>query len=357
MRLQQWTRYPVLAAALGLSMAACGDATGPASDFDAQAVAETVEAMVSAAETDELGEAYGSLQLADYLFSGVSVDLAVTAPLGLDAASVASFAAPPGEPAADVIPTEYHGTTFQWDEGEGAYVASDITGAPSDGVRVIFYVLDPATGMPASPLELLGYVDLRDLSTTDVNRISVEVIQTVGSTHVTLASYTLDVAYTFEQTSLAIDGSMAGYLSDGTDQVDFELSQALLFTETEISLDQAYTLDLDGTASAMSFTSSSSTSTQSPAQEPDNLEATTEITNGDWLVVIESTWSNSTLEGTITEDGETKVLISGGLDDPTFTDTAENPLTQEQQTALESIWDALGRMFDFAETMFSFLSL
>ena len=46
------------------------------------------------------------------------------------------------------IPSAVLGTTFVWDLESGTYVASDVSGAPAQGVRFILYAISPGDGSP-----------------------------------------------------------------------------------------------------------------------------------------------------------------------------------------------------------------
>ena len=48
------------------------------------------------------------------------------------------------------IPSAVLGTTFVWDLDSGTYVASDLSGAPAQGVRFILYAINPVTGLPVA---------------------------------------------------------------------------------------------------------------------------------------------------------------------------------------------------------------
>jgi hypothetical protein len=61
------------------------------------------------------------------------------------------------------IPSEIAGKTYEYDVESGAYVVSDRTGAPDDGVRIILYAQD-VEGNFVEPLQETGHVDITDLS-------------------------------------------------------------------------------------------------------------------------------------------------------------------------------------------------
>src|SRR5437016_14597703 len=75
---------------------------------------------------------------------------------------------------ASVIPPQYLGQTFVWDDATHKYVVGPDAG-PSNGVRIILYALNPVTGAVAEPSSAVGFADLLDESTTSpaVNKLHV----------------------------------------------------------------------------------------------------------------------------------------------------------------------------------------
>lgn len=353
MRSHPWMRFGAVLLLTAVSVAACDETTtDPLTDFDAEVTAEVVDSMIAAAETDELEDAFSSLEAAGILFGGpTGTVLASETPLNPDAAALLGL----GDlAAADLFPTEYLGVTFEWHEAEMAYVPSDATGAPEDGVRIIYYAIDPTTEKPASPLNALGYVDLRDLSAMDSDRLGVKVVRTSGDSDVTLADYHIDVSFSFTQSSFVVDVASVGFLSNGTDQLNFDLAQGVSATDTEVSITQDYSLDEEGTDNAMSFTATITADPRSESDDPETMDAMATISNGASTQRLEIMWADQALEGTIYHNDQAVVLIGGDLDNPQFTDTNGNALSQQQLNALQKLWDDIGDMFDFVEDMFGF---
>ena len=348
MQTSRWIRISALTLLVGLGAVACDDGTSPAADFDAQQAAQTVESLTAAVETESLEDAFGSVQNAGMIFSSTSMQLLAEPPHELDVAAMETQ----GDVSADVIPSEYYGTTYAWNPDSLSYVATDATGAPANGVRILWYAIDPSTGLPAEPLNALGYVDLADESTTESNRLAVTIFRYADE--VTLADYSFDLSFTYTQSSFTFNVASMGYLSNGTDQLNFDLSQNLSATETEVTIDQSFALDLEGTDRAMSFDATVTADPQSETGEPETMVAETTISNGERTIRMEIAYQNDALDGTIYDNGTPVVLISGTLENPVFTDTEGNELTQQQIDALQALWDAIGEMFELVERLFGF---
>lgn len=348
--MERWTRYGATAL-LVVSVAACEDSIGPAGEFDAQQTAQAMQEMVAAVDGQEMAHAMGSVRAASGLFSSDAPAALVSEPVN---PSVAALQGLTDLAAADIFPPELPlGTTFEWSEVEGSYVPGDLPGAPEDGIRIIYYAVDPFTGVPASPLNPLGYVDLRDLSTVDSDRLAVMVVSTSGETDVTLADYYLDLSYTVTQSTLTIDVTGVGYLSNGVDQLNFDVSQHLSGTDTEITVAQDYSLALANTDKAVSFTASMTLDPQSQSGEPQSMDAVAVIEGNGQSVRLELSWDGSALGGALYYNNAPVVMIAGTLDQPTFSSANDEPLTQEQVNALQAVWSAIGEVFDFVDEVFS----
>jgi hypothetical protein len=115
-----------------------------------------------------------------------------------------------------IFPTA--GTTYVWDPNSLGYVASSLTGAPSNGIRFIIYTLSGA--YPAVPLNANGYVDFTDRSTATATILGITLVATSGTSAVTYADYTVTGSFSTTSFSLAL----AGYVSDGTTRVDFTIT-------------------------------------------------------------------------------------------------------------------------------------
>jgi hypothetical protein len=337
-------RLALAASLIGLSVTACDDGTSPAADLNASAMADAMAEMV--AVTDGVDDALHSVALATAQFDfGTQMDAGPypSAPM----ADIAALGPLP-EPSASVLPAEYLGKTFVWDAVAGMYVEATESSAASDAIRVLYYAIDPVTEEPASPLNPLGYVELRDLSTNVSNRLNVEVVyEPTGASPTTLADYWVDVAFTLTQVGLTYNAASQGYFSNGTDQLNFQYAQALSVTETAMSMTQSFDLDLEGTGKAVSMAMSL---TGDPDTGTGTLEMTAGITNGaESMAFSMDIDDQEAVDGEVLYQGQPVALIGGTVDAPTFTDRDGDPLSQEQIQELGELWQGIFGMFDTAE--------
>ena len=135
---------------------------------------------------------------------------------------------------ASVVPPQYLGQTFVWDDATHQYVVGPDAG-PTNGVRIILYALDPLTGSVAEPSTAVGFVDLLDESTTSPAVDKLHVIVTGGtptSPGVTYADYTVSASVTGSPAT-AFNASAVGFVGDGTHTLAFDAT----FAATNLTTD------------------------------------------------------------------------------------------------------------------------
>src|SRR4051812_20507477 len=117
------------------------------------------------------------------------------------------------------IPTAGGGKKFIYDAGTRTYVASDLSGAPANGVRFLLYAVDPVSYLPVDPLVETGHVDITDLSSGTTQAARIQVVS--GST-----TY---IDYTVSASSGATSGrvTVLGYVTDGTTTANINLRSTI----------------------------------------------------------------------------------------------------------------------------------
>jgi hypothetical protein len=131
------------------------------------------------------------------------------------------------------VPAQYAGVTFVYNTADGTYIASDIAGAPVNGVRFLLYAVDPLTLEPVDPLVTTGYVDLIDKSVGVTNAAQIIVV----SGGITYLDYTVSAS------SSASSGvvNAIGYITDGTTRANFNLHATVTMT-SGLALDYTLTV-------------------------------------------------------------------------------------------------------------------
>lgn len=330
------------------ALAACDDATGPGSDFDATAAADVMESMV--ATSDGLEDAFASMEAAGTLFQNEGTALLVAGGPTVDADRIQRYVAGPFDPAAAFFPANYLGVTFEYSEAEGHYVPTELEGAPEDGIRIIYYAVDPFTHEPQAEAPL-GHIDLRDLSSASSDRLGVEVVNTSGDAPVTLASYTVDVSWTLTETSIGAAVASEGYLSNGQDQLNFDLANTISLSESEVVLTQDYGMDLEGTDLSVAYLGE--VVADPSAESGGTLSMTATVTHEGQAVVFDVVATDEALDGTVSYGvgGSSTIVayIGGTPEAPEFTDAGGNEIDPSELEALQVVFGALSALFELAE--------
>lgn len=229
-----------------------------------------------------------------------------------------------------ILPDEVLGTTFLWDATEEAYVASERTGAPANGVRLAMYTVNGETGQPAEPLEEIGYLQLTDLSTasTDAARI---IVVADGAT---LFDYSVSAAGSGANATLGSDG----YIGNGDDRVEFETDISMSddgTTETWI-MDAAFEFD----AVPMTVTYHD----EDRWSESSELEEWSMAVRGphgfvDMAGVYEWESGGDWTDETVYEvNGEEFARYVCTESDCVYSDMDGEPLTEDEENALDMMW-------------------
>ncbi len=223
-------RLSAVIMALTVAVAACTDGTGLDDvPFDPDASA----ADLSAVQAAFAAEAFESFALGSGDFNLVP-DTAPL-PVALLHASVAAASAgshweaqaaahafTAGPASGPLLPDVYRGSTWVRVDGVEGYVRDETrTDAPANGVRFVLYLADPVTKQP-DITEEIGWVDLLDESTNDAYVARVRVV----TSNVVRIDYTVSAVVGDQSVTLTV----SGFIGDGTNQVDVELS--VTFAET-----------------------------------------------------------------------------------------------------------------------------
>lgn len=332
--MRSWLRST--AVALLVVAAACGDdATGPGSDdpFDpeqANADLAAVEQAIAAnadleADLLHVSAALGAFPTAALIFEPSDLS-ALPAPAAFSAQSplVRSVHATPlalNGASQPIIPADLLGTTFEWDEVEGAYVATELAGAPADGVRFILY---DRTEVP--PVEN-GFLDLTDESDASADRLNVH----LEKNGVTRLDYDIVVTETTGGGTI----SVAGFLTDGTSQIDFEVLEGIAETADGFTIDLSYSLSLAGESLSVGvdYVIDFGTTT--------SVEFVATFVNGPNTLVLDlSQQGEGDVAGTVEWNGDLVMTITDdGTGQPTFLGPEGEELTAAEAAAIQEMFE------------------
>jgi hypothetical protein len=214
------TRGMAVVAALGL-LGACGRETGPGDPGAPAPAFQTarVEAGVGAVNRASASPVLGSFEALGRFVgqAGLTPVEPATGPatLAQAAARIGGVVAGTGAALVPVMRPSVFGTTYVFDPAARRYVADPgRTGAPANGVRFILYEV---AGEPAAPVpgREIGHADLTDERASDPTTAGIRFVVVSGG--VTHLRYTLDLSGSVAAARFVV----GGFLSDGTERVDF----------------------------------------------------------------------------------------------------------------------------------------
>jgi hypothetical protein len=218
-------------------------------------------------------------------------------------------------------------------------------------VRFILYGIDPLTTLPIEPLVEVGYVDLMDESAGNTVQLHIQVVGASG------APTYLDYTATVIAGTTTFTATVNGTLSNG------------LTAAAERTLDFTLTFQVN----ASSVVANSSYNLNNPSVGIDAYERLTATTSGIRVDVdfrfrrpgeVVRVFGAVAIAGsgnTITITGNLTVTVNGGIfarlqtdgQNDTWTKHDGSPLTAEELTALQNLFDAMGRFFTFVADLVS----
>jgi hypothetical protein len=345
--LQSTKRSVTLLAAACVALTACGD-SGPEAPFNPTGTTEDISAVHDAFSSD----AFASFSTFSLYF-----DAALgTAPLVTGSASAFNFRRTTNDrelravatrnarrvtallqgrtdgsfsAASASIPSEIAGKTFEYNGSE--YVATERTGAPSNGVRFIIYAVNPITGQPVTPLAEVGYVQVTDLSGTTTQAARVVVV----SNNITYLDYTAVASATVTGGRITV----TGYVTDGENRANINLRS----TVTEANgLSLLYSIDVPQRDVSIDLTMT--TTGLDPQTATVGIDLGMSGPNGTVSMSGEFTESGGTITVRVNGDVFANVVSDGG-GEPVITGADGQPLSQEDEVAFQQIFGLTGEAF------------
>jgi hypothetical protein len=336
-----------------LTLAACSDSLSPG-DVDPEVLQS---GMTSAGDTFTQNAIFQSVLLLSDHFPAYGVQAVgyasatlsrVRSPNGPVAAAAARHITTMGfglaaSPQA-LFPSDVLGKTLAWDAQTSGYVVTNQTGAPANGIRILLYFTNSATGMPFLPVTPIGSLDLTDKSTAQANKLGVVLTfgqTTVGAYDITLVSSTSSVTAT-----------AVGYLQAvaGSDRIDFNLHDVLSVSGQSLSLVSTNDITHAGTSIHVVLNQSDIFSGgASLVARVQRGNATIELTGTGDL-------GNRTgpISGNIKFNNTSVATISGSFEDPAIAGTGGHTFTAEQVDAMLVIFGtAIDFAFDFSNGIFA----
>jgi hypothetical protein len=350
MRVPHYARQLLAALAL-TALAGCGgDSTAPSAPFDPAGTSSDIDAMQGSFESPATaGFAAASASISAVLGetpAAAAVKVMPTKALiaggkpgaGHYGATLAKvYAQPSGgispSPSTAAILDEHLGVTFTYNVDTDQYEASDLAGAPEDGVRFIVYAVNGISGAVIEPLVEVGYADIVTTESASAATVRIKLV----SGGVTYLDYSVGATGNTSEVTLTV----AGFVSNGDDRVNFDLDTHL--SSSSVTLDYTITvptrggfrIDFEG-----EVTEAGAVTSTLEARGPHgtvSIGGTQNGTSGSFEVEV-----NGDLFATITlSQGQQPVIV--GADG--------EPLSDEELEALEAVFAVFAGGFDFMEDL------
>lgn len=331
-----WLRTASVTALIGL--AACGgdDPTGPGSGdpFDPEQSSEDFGAMEAAlaANADLTADLVFVTDVLDTIPAAASWMIessdspasgALLEPVRTTRLSVGSASSQP------ILPADLLGKTFEWDAGEEGYVVTEREGAPANGMRFIVY------DRTQDPLVENGFVDVTDESDPSADRLAVH-LEKDGTTRL---DYEVEVTETTSSASV----SVAGYLTDGTERVDFDVVESVLETTEGFRIDLDYSLSLAGQPLSVEL----DYSVDFGAALTADFVAT--FVNGANTLVLDMTQDGEgAIDGSVEWNGDLVMTVTDdGSGEPVFLGPEGEELTAAEAAALQEMFEIAAEGLNF----------
>jgi hypothetical protein len=354
MRVLQCTKRSVtLLATACVALAGCGD-SGPEVPFNATGTSEDIAALNSTFATpvfasfsvfsQQFDAALGGAPLVStaaraFNFrratSGGELRAAALRNARAVAAMIPSVTQGPYSVSSTTISAEIAGKTFEY--VNGAYVATDRVGAPSNGVRFIIYAVDPITSLPTANLDEVGYAQLTDESGTTNQAARVVVVS--GET--TYLDYTVTAAATASGGRVTV----AGFVTDGDIRANVNLRSTV---SQAVGLTLLYTVDVPKRDISIDV----SLTMSGLDQQTGTIDIDMAMAGPNGSVSMAGQFSET--GGTLTVRVNGKVfatLVSTGAGEPVITGANGEPLAEEDVEALRNLFEMTGAAFTSFDLM------
>lgn len=317
-------------------LAACSDANGPnqPATFNSRQVRDGL------ATVEQVG-ASPVLKSFQALGGQIGAAAAVTGASGTDrylaaVQNIAGILRPQTQAAlVPIIRSSMLGKTLTYNPATKAYGVSERTGAPANGVRFVLYRND-ASNQPIVAEEI-GAADLTDQKASSPTSAGLRLV--VNSNGKTYLDYAFDLSGTIGVAVVSVDG----FMSDGTDRVDFKI----ITTGQLFGRGGTATIDAKLEVAAKQFKIAAKV--KGPAgggTGPTEIELT--VTSGSDVIVVSSKGTDSAIDAKVAVNGKLFATVTGTSASPIIKGDGGRELTADELAAL-------GQVVKFGEGVFTLI--
>jgi len=340
--------FAVLALAAFASGCGGGDSTAPDAPFDPAGTSSDIDAIEAsfespatagfAAASDAIAAVLGQTPAAAAVKAMPTKALILGGKPGAGhyATTVAKVYARPSGGMTPSLSTaailaEHLGVTFTYNVDTDQYEASDLTGAPTDGVRFLVYAVNGISGAVIEPLVEVGYADIVTTGTTNSATVRVELV----SADVTYLDYSVGVTGSSSGATITV----AGFVSNGDDRVNFDLDTHFELDSISGTVDFTITVPTRG-GFRIDF--------EAEVAEGGAVTSNLEARGPHGTITIEGTQNGTSGSFEVAVNGELFATITVTQDQqPVIAGADGEPLTQEELEALEAVFAVFAGGFDF----------
>jgi hypothetical protein len=169
---------------------------------------------------------------------------------------------------------------------------------------------------------------------------------------ITRLDYDVTASYALLGDNVEATATGAGFISDGTVSLVFNLVQTVAFntvTET-MRVDMLYDLRMDDENVRVVVDVGSDIDL---SQSDISLDVMLTVTDGGNVTVLDVTVDQTeNITGAVLHNGQTVALIDGSTSAPVFTNGNGDPLSSAEAAALTEVFDVVDDVFDFVEAVF-----
>lgn len=305
--------------------------------------AARVEAGVAAVERAAASPVLGSLQAVARVVGDVNASRMTVGGAEWDSAvsdAVRRIAAVTTDAGAALIPVmrpSVLGRTFVYDPATRTYVPDGArTGAPPNGVRFVLY--ETAANDDPIPGREVGYADLTDERRSAATTAGIRLV--VVSRGVTHLDYSFDLAGSLDAATFEV----RGFLSDGTERIDFTVTTA----HQLFGRGGAATVDATLAVPRHDFTVTAKAEGMAGESNGDG-EIDLTIASGADRIEVEAQTIEGRLDATFTVNGQLLATATGDPRAPEIRGESGRELTNEER-------HALGAIVGMAQSLFTFVS-
>lgn len=345
-------KQTVTVIALAVGVAACSDSTtGPDEDFNLQESAQELQTVENAFDTEvfnsleRLGGRFGvpGMQpLVDASVSSLMIAAGDVPRREMLARRLSSYLESSSASVVILIPDQYRGLTLVYDPATDAYVVDSNLVGPVNGIRFLIYAVNPITGDPVVPLNEVGHVDILDES-TGTSAIA-RLIVVSGTTE--FINYTV----TLSGTPLTPSFRIQGFVSDGANRVEFDLTTSIAANIGGVTVALDYSIAVPASGFSVAATLEIVDDVQT---EGESVTVNVQFAQGQNSVVFDGAIDNDVGELTVTVNTQPFAVISINGEVVTVTDPDGNPLTEAEEQALRDMVDAFEKVFGTWEHLFA----